>query len=534
LQVLDVVFHSPDNPTAIPFCLFLSVWTLFLPHFWRRQEAKYAISWGTFDMVAELEPARPEHTGEPRINPVTAQVENYFPWHQRMRRYMCSITVIIVTGIALGVFILTLLVFRHFEKDTTPGGIAMWQFAIALIVEVNNYGLSRVAQRLTRDENHRTQSEHDIHLLAKVFAFKFVNSYFVLYYIAFFKTKTVLPPWINFIFRGTEEPVQEQCIKGRFSGHHDCLLDLQLALAMFMIVRLLVQNFSEFLCPKLKTKFRSGRTEFMNWWRNLLNPVDRLEQADMSQAEQEAKREPYDPFTDFDETLVTHGYATLFAVTSPWVTFATLIWIMVETLLDVKNLTENTQRPLPLKMRSNEPWDTAFDIYGVLAAITNLLLLIFASKQYSDWSFTIKLCLFIVFFHAIVLAKIVLMALFPVVPRSVNLLNLKQANMVHRCLENIKVEPQQDFSLFRQHGADNFEIMEQDVFDDEDTEPTFGWYQFKNSMSVLNQDLRKVLDVGTVTILVVTILLTFGCAMCLLLWHASHGGAHSLLGNALR
>merc|ERR1719178_269953 len=101
--------------------------------------------------------------------------------------------------------------------------------------------------------------------------------------------------------------------------------------------------------------------------------------------------------------------------------------------------------------------------------------------------------LFIMLFHMIIIAKLIIKAIFPEIPRSVALLNLKQANMVHRCLENIKVEPQQDFSLFRQHGADNFEIMEQDVFDDEDTEPTFGWYQFKNSMSVLNQDLRKVL-----------------------------------------
>ena len=101
----------------------MSVWCLALPHFWRRQEAlgcdvltesvghwwlswtphgtpqaKYAISWGSLDLVRaievssklravhtgshieiidvqveQLEPHRPEHWGEQLINPVTSQ-----------------------------------------------------------------------------------------------------------------------------------------------------------------------------------------------------------------------------------------------------------------------------------------------------------------------------------------------------------------------------------------------------------------------------------------------------------------------------
>merc|ERR1719174_832710 len=253
----------------------------------------------------------------------------------------------------------------------------------------------------------------------------------------------------------------------------------------------------------------------------------------MSPAELQSRREPYDPFQNFDETLVTHGYATIFAVAAPWVCTATLFWTIGQTVLDVKSLTDTTQRPLPIKVRTNEPWDTAFDIYGFVACVTNVVLLVFGSEEYGQWTFTERLMIFMFILHLILGAKLLVMFLVPSVPQSVSLLHLKQANMVHRCLENIKVEPQQDFSLFRQHGADNFEIMEQDVFDDEDIEPTFGWSQFRKSMSTLNTDIRKVLDVGTMTILVVTILLTFGCAMCLLLWHASHGGAHSLLGNAL-
>jgi len=364
--------------------------------------------------------------------------------------------------------------------------------------------LTWIAKKLTIGENHRTQSEHDTHLLAKVFCFKFVNSYFVLYYVAFFKQHS------EFFGHKLE------CIHNPTWGTPDCMLDLQLALAIFMVVRLFVQNLFEFLSPKFKVWRRDVTSKASDRWHNLCNPSNRLEQADMSQPEVQSKREPYDPFLDFDETLITHGYATLFAVTSPWVITATLLWIMVETVIDMRNLTENTQRPLPLKMRTNEPWDTAFDIYGVLACITNMVMLVFASDQYKSWTFTEKLCLFITLFHAILFAKLIIKWIFPEVPRSVALQNLKQVNMVHRCLENIKVEPQQDFSMFRQHGADNFEVMEQDIFDDDDIEPEL---DLKKAWNTMKSHMSESLDKGLVTILCITVGLTLVFAMGLFVWN---------------
>jgi len=420
-----------------------------------------------------------------------------------MWKYMQSFAVIVCTGILLTLAITGLLLARHKLKDEVSGGIATWQLIMAIFVEVVNYMLTYVAKYLTDQENHRTQSEHDTHLLAKVFAFKFVNSYFVLYYIAFFKKTDNLWGFAKTL----------HCIRD------DCMIDLQLALAIFMLVRLIVQNMFEFLTPKFKMWFRSIKSETQTLRYNLFNPSNRLEQADMSAGELQSKREPYDPFMDFDETLITHGYATLFAVTSPWVCTATLIWIMFETVLDVKNLTETTQRPLPIKMRTNEPWDTAFDIYGILAAITNIVLLVFASNLYDGWSFTEKLCLFIFLIHTIFAAKLIIKSAFPEIPRSVALLHLKQANMVHRCLENIKVEPQQDFSLFRQHGPDTFEIMEQDVFDDDEFEPELN---LKESAKGMKDGLTGALDKGLVAILCITVTITLILAVGLFVFNSTH------------
>merc|ERR1719401_2992858 len=134
----------------------------------------------------------------------------------------------------------------------------------------------------------------------------------------------------------------------------------------------------------------------------------------------------------------------------------------------MKSLLDNRQSPIPVRARNNEPWSTAFDIYGVLAASTNIFLLIFASKEYETWTFTEKLVLFIYLEHMVLFARLLLRVVFPQVPRNVELLQLKQDNMVHRCLENIKVEQNQDFSMFRDHREHNIYVFDQDILDRED------------------------------------------------------------------
>lgn len=53
---------------------------------------------------------------------------------------------------------------------------------------------SKTLARVLNDwENHRLQSEYDRHLIVKLYAFAFVNNYFVLFYIAYFRHMEILP-----------------------------------------------------------------------------------------------------------------------------------------------------------------------------------------------------------------------------------------------------------------------------------------------------------------------------------------------------
>lgn len=479
LQIIDWLAMTPDNLTSILFCVVMSVWAMFMPHFWRRQEAKYAISWGTLDLVESLEPCRPEHTGERMINPVTAQVEPHYPFHKRVVDYMVSAAVLAVTSVLLVFVLAVLLLIRHDFKNRYNGPF-VFEIIIAAYVEVSNGLLNLLGRKLTSWENHRTQKEHETHILIKVMVLKFLNSYFVLFYIAFFKQH-------QYLFGAEMKCWQD-----------DCLLDLQGQLGVFVLFRISIANVIEYFMPRMKLAWRS--------W--ILNQKARMSRAkgghaalqadefvEMSHAEQQSKKDTFDEFSNFDEVLVAHGYMTMFAVSAPMVCAATFIGTVIEIFIDFRGLLVNRQRTLPFRARSNEPWNTAFEIYGAIAGFTNAFLLIFATEQYASWTLTEKIVLFLYLEHAVFFARLLVRFMLPEVPKNVEVLKLKQDNMVHRCLENIKEhEVTPDYSMFRDNrGNEKFEVFEQDLFEEDEQDVTFNFAQSKDSLQQgIHEEIKAV------------------------------------------
>jgi hypothetical protein len=470
ISPMNGLMQTPNNILAIPFCILLSVWSIFLPAFWKRQEAKYAVSWGTLNLTEHLEQPRMEYYGDPSVNPVSGQVEQFYPLRKRIVKYCISATVLTLTFALVMFVILGLLYARHVHTYQN------FEWLLAVYVEVSNKLLSKLAQYLTAQENHRTQKEHEGHKLAKVLALKFVNSYFVLYYMAFFKQHEAL------------FGVKMHCI------HQDCWLDIQGQLAVFVFFRFTVMNMIEYSWPKLKSAANAcwyNRASCLS----IINEQPHVHLAELSAAEQQRKKDQYSSFDDNDEMLISHGFATLFAATSPWVCLATLVSTLVEIQIDKVKLLRDSQRPLPIKARANEPWTSAFEVFGFIAASTNVMLLIFASEQYTNFTLTEKLTLFVYLEHLLFLARVLMKLIFPEVPRNVTLLQLKQDTMVHRCLENIKVEPTQDFATLRgdRGSAEPIEVMDQDHLEEDDPEPTL---RLRESGRTLREGLREALSIS--------------------------------------
>jgi len=254
--------------------------------------------------------------------------------------------------------------------------------------------------------------------------------------------------------------------------NNDCLLDLEYQLFAFVMVRLTLSNAAEVLLPRLMYYLKSCKAS--SHFKNQRH-YNKLEMAEMSSAEKQSKKDGFNSFAEFDETLISHGYTCLFAIASPWVCAFTLIWVIAEQWLDVKALAETRQRPLPVQVPNNEPWDSAIEMYGWLAAGTNISLLVFASNQFDGNSSVQKMFLWVYLFHLIVFFKIVVVWLLPEMPRSVESYHMKQEQMAHRCLENIKVESEVDFRLMGQQRKMVHTVYDQDQndLDAEEEEPKF-------------------------------------------------------------
>lgn len=420
LYVIGLFWGTPDNLTALMTCFGMSFWYVFFIHFWRRNEATHAVKWGTLSIGPSLEPTRPGFIGTSRINPVTGRIDRYYPWSERLFKVCFSYTVLVL-AVACLVFVIGCLFFlrRIFHKH---GGRIWFMVINAIVVEILNNIFTYIAKKLTDRENHRSYTEHANHLLAKTVIFKFINCYISLYYIAFFKQHSYLMG------------MPMQCMYNARLEQNDCLKDLGWQLAIFIVVRLTLQNLIEIGLPYV-----------LQWWRNFIEGRRFQMQAglfsnagtvmaDMSSAEKQAKKEDYDLYEDMDEILILYGYSTLFVVAAPWVPMLCLISVVVECFLDQKKLIFLYRRPVPVPAAGNEPWDTAFDVFGFLAVLTNSAVIIFAGHTFDEWSHAHKIMLFLTIEFMTILLRMLVGVILPAIPRRVRLLQLQQDVMVHRHL----------------------------------------------------------------------------------------------------
>jgi len=419
LYLAGIVYGTPDNYTALMVCIGMSFWYIFFVHFWRRNEATHAVKWGTLSIGPSLEPTRPGFMGTSRINPVTGRIDRYYPWSERVFKVVFSYTVLTLSIICLFLIVASLFYLRRvFHKH---GGRVWFMIINAIVVEILNNVFTYVAKVLTERENHRAYSEHANHLLAKTIIFKFINCYISLYYIAFFKQHSYLLG------------MPMTCMYNARLEQNDCLKDLGWQLAIFIIIRLTLQNAIEL-----------GMPYFIMWYRRMVegrqfhtglfsNPLTVM--ADMSSAEKQAKKEDYDLYEDMDEILILYGYSTLFIVAAPWVPMLCLISCILECFLDQKKLVLLFRRPVPQPCANNEPWDTAFDVFGFLAVLTNSAVIIFAGHTFDKWSHAQKIVLLLTIEFTTIFCRMLVAVVLPSIPRRVRLLQLQQDVMVHRHLD---------------------------------------------------------------------------------------------------
>jgi hypothetical protein len=205
-----------------------------------------------------------------------------------------------------------------------------------------------VEHRLTAQELWRTETEHEDALIAKDFAFKFVNAYFSLFFTAF--------------------------IMGNFEvlGHRlscpaeGCANTVMETLGIVFISQMFVQQLLEIGVPALQKRWEAYRAA--------------KELAEKGQAPRTAPREeiefryPAYPgvFSDYQEMVIQFGYVTMFAAAFPLTATLALINNIIEIRVDAVKLLTSHRRPSYNSAQDIGSWQHVMDIICTVSIMTNV------------------------------------------------------------------------------------------------------------------------------------------------------------------
>jgi hypothetical protein len=249
----------------------------------------------------------------------------------------------------------------------------------AIQIQIFNFIFTSIAIKLNNFENHRTQSDYESSLIIKTYVFQFVNSFFSLFYIGFFKTMT----------EGCI--VSENGQKVRVKGA-SCMDELYTQFITIFTISF-IKNGLELGLPYIKAKnmersFRRTSSETFDF------------RAETSKSDIETLRDQIDKqiqlpayisrdvdgtLGDYLEISILYGYITLFAVAFPLSGILTFIAIIIETYVDRYKLLYLVRRPLPLGAKNINKWKTILMFNSVATIVTNAAIICFTMPTFANW-----------------------------------------------------------------------------------------------------------------------------------------------------
>nr|CDS29090.1 protein of unknown function DUF590 [Hymenolepis microstoma] len=370
----------------VAYGLMVVIWGLVCNKIFRRQQSQLSEDWmspafaNAADMSgwvnSQMDQLRPAFKGKLRKSPITGEMELYFPFAEQRVLLLTSMG---ITGICvfLALFVNVLLLnlegiinpdrsphlhFRFIGFLCDPGRIfnpkdGSLKFVPGilhpLVVNVLNQVVFRqIAVKLTDIENHKTQAAWDHSLIIKRFLFEAVDAYASPLYLG-----VILVDW---------------------NALHSFLLT---TFATDSIRRLI----AECLVPYLSSRIRSHRATSEKKKSDDIDPLKVDIDADKAKAIKEAVfGVEYEPFDDFLEMVLEHGYIVLFAVACPpYLACMAFLCAWVESFFDGFKLLKLLRRPVPQWLhRKQNVWLIMLSVQAWMALFTNLCLL--ASR--TDWN----------------------------------------------------------------------------------------------------------------------------------------------------
>jgi hypothetical protein len=393
---------SLDSPIIVSFqifyAVFLAFWASSFEQLWIREENRLSWKWGTTNLD-QKEDQRPEFKGKYGKDEVsgTFKVLPDPAENKCMKKFVSYIVIFFfmcLVIVAVGFIFYIRWWFVASGRSTLAKTIPA--FLNALQIRILNMIYSKVVGPLNDWENHETENQQYDNLALKNFAFKFVNSYTALFYMAFLKVhfeaseKCLLPDTALDVCPAESIEYKPGC--------KNCMYDLGFQLSIIFITNMCM-NVMEIGLPWLKWKVRMAKEN---------SKIDEIREKDQSlrtnlyQVEKDSKLEAYEtPADDYMEMIIQFGYVALFGVTSPIIAFLALLEITLEIRVDAWKICNLTKRPDPHRANSLGVWKEIIVTVAYVGAVTNSALIVFTSKLFDHSDVGKLIFYFIVIEHAL-------------------------------------------------------------------------------------------------------------------------------------
>lgn len=368
-----------DSVYSAAFSIFMSLWLTAFFTKWRRQTSVHTFEWNTMSLT-KADRQRPEFYGDERIGFYSKsgfvsleqypkfqnEINLYYPKWKRNLKYFIVTPIIGLSLIVVITGTFGLIFAAVVEEGFKPFSGA----ANAVFIIFMNAVYSKVAQKVTDWENHRTDNEYENALILKTFAFQFVNSYISLFYIAFIKSQ-------NFDIFGKE-------LKCQYNG--SCLKELQIQLASIFLIQMFWGQFQEVAVPFLTSKVLIFLEDRKLSKRNSTNTMQHDGGPPTLSGPESQSKLPRFPglMQDYNEMLIQMGYITLFSAAFPVAPLAALLNNLVEMRTDGIKLMKTTQRPHYEGASDIGSWQPIMALLSIVCILTNCGLIYLTLDE---WSF---------------------------------------------------------------------------------------------------------------------------------------------------
>ncbi|OQR86130.1 hypothetical protein ACHHYP_10923 [Achlya hypogyna] len=352
------------DDTYLGLCIL--VWSFSYAKLWQRKQHLRAVSWGMDGIVAEQE-VRPAFIGMEHRDPITNEVERYFPGHLRLQLQLVSGGVMFAV---LWAYYFVMVTIYSAQPPLVRVLGPFWGTTSVSICQVFVVNLcasqtSRVAYWLNDRENYRTQGEYEDNVILKIFLMQGITFYAALLFVTFVKHQTLgcYDVSTSLFWEPSATTV------ANYGPHSNCLPEAENLLYCLFLYRM-GKNVLHIALPLLRFLIATAPS------------------VDENDIESELELEPFDNniYEDYAEIVVQFGLVVLFIFIVPLAPILAFLESAAQLRLDAYHLCCRVQRPLPMDAETIGSWFTYILLLSRMCIPVNLGVLFFTASNFASYS----------------------------------------------------------------------------------------------------------------------------------------------------